>query len=306
VRAGELGNPEAGPGRRRREDDLLEHLAGGEGRLEPSRKEVPRRDVARPGGACDAHGCVERERGGGKLGCGIRMGDAAADGAAMPDRRMRHVVQSLREERHLRGDIRVVLDVPLARARAHVDLAVPTHVRELANRPHIDEMRRLRQPEVHQGDQALAAGKDACLVTELIEHREELVSRRRRVVVEHRRLQFRLLRHSRPRLLLGLEPGDDNRLRNPDRLCVGLRRRTLVSFIAASSPWISENHSDHGEAWQGDRQLRRHGIDPHPVADASPPDHARRDCGQRCGGGRGRRCDRASARSRPQDRAADA
>ena len=85
-------------------------------------------------------------------------------------------------------DERLGVEIRLAGEGADAEGAVLLpHVAEPVDAVDIDEMTRLRQPEAHQGNEALAAGQDLGVIAKFPEQRDGLGERRRGVVREFAR-----------------------------------------------------------------------------------------------------------------------
>ena len=89
------------------------------------------------------------------------MRQAAADGAAVADRQMRHMRHRARQDRQVPGDDRRSLELIMARERADADRVTGLlDEREAGDAVDIDQNRRAQQAEIEHRNEALAAGDD--------------------------------------------------------------------------------------------------------------------------------------------------
>ena len=94
------------------------------------------------------------------------MRQVATDGSAIADLRVRDMRQRLVDERQVARRGGVALEAPIAgeRTDTQASCAVLLHPGALGQRIDVDQQRRLRQPEIHCRNKALAAGKEPPLV----------------------------------------------------------------------------------------------------------------------------------------------
>ena len=83
-----------------------------------SGEEILRRDPPLAGLAADDDGRVQRHHAGRQFRGGVGVREAAADGAAVADRRMRDMGDRFRQQRRMRGDFGRSLQIDMARQRA--------------------------------------------------------------------------------------------------------------------------------------------------------------------------------------------
>ena len=109
---------------------------------------------------------LERDHHGGQLGGGIGVGEAAADGAAVANRRVADEAARLGEDGRARPHRLRPLHRVLAGERADRQAVVGrADIREVADAVDVDQRLGMGEPEVEEGDQALAAGQDLGPVT---------------------------------------------------------------------------------------------------------------------------------------------
>src|SRR3954470_16839912 len=193
--ARQLGETDTRVGGRGWKADSAEHVIGTRRRLEQAFEEVGGLLGAlavRPGDVELALQCHETRR---QFGGGIRVGERAADGAAVADRRMRDVRHRERDQRGVSGDFRGMLQRGVARERPDLDSAVFHADVVEADAIDVDQQRRVRQPHVQRGDQALAA-------------REQLRVARMRRKLRDRVLRRACFRIGEWRWLQGSSPAD--------------------------------------------------------------------------------------------------
>src|SRR5262249_26955644 len=112
------------------------------------------------------------------------------DGAAIADRRMRDVGESLCDERRQLRDQPAMLGLGVARQGAKLELSIALgDLAELGNPVDIDQQRRGRQPHVECGHQPLPAGEYPGLGS-AVEQRDRMVERTRLRVSERRRFHL--------------------------------------------------------------------------------------------------------------------
>ena len=99
----DLGEAPARALRRQRKARRRRHLVGLERRRERGQVELVGRNHALAALAPSHDRAVETEQERGQLGGGIGVNEAAHHGAAVPDRRVRHPAERLREERRVGG-----------------------------------------------------------------------------------------------------------------------------------------------------------------------------------------------------------
>jgi hypothetical protein len=189
VASADLEERVAGGRRERREPHLCQDLVRLESRREVEEEEVLGRDLATPVAALRGHPPAEGAERGGELGCRVRMRERAPDGATVSHDRVRDVEERLADERaeppcELRS-----LQPALPRHRADGDPAgALLDVRQLGKPVQVDERRGPCQAHVQERQEALPAGEDRGLVTELGLERERLREGFRDVVLEGGRL----------------------------------------------------------------------------------------------------------------------
>ena len=160
--------------------------------MKPTKKSVAaiRRVPAR---ARDLDLSVERDRDGRQLGDGVGVSDAAADGAAVADRRMADQAERLEQERRPLGDERRALGSALAHGRADAQAgAVGGNLRELGEARDVDHDLGRREPEVEDRHEALTAREHRAVSRMARAQRERLGERRRREVAERGGLHQRI------------------------------------------------------------------------------------------------------------------
>src|SRR5512142_118579 len=102
---------------------------------------------------------------------GVGVREVAAHRREVAHERIGDDRHGVGEDRVARPDRRVLLELAFASERADAQLAVLLHVRESVDAVDVDESAWLREPELHERDERLAAGEDLRLATAL---REEL------------------------------------------------------------------------------------------------------------------------------------
>ena len=115
----------------------------------------------------------------------VGVGDGAADRAPVADLRVADEGRRLLEHRVVVADDRVLVDLPMGRPGADAQVVVGlddgVHAVDVAQ---VDEQGRLREPELDQGDEAVAAGEELGLALAVLEDPQRLVQVRRTDVVE--------------------------------------------------------------------------------------------------------------------------
>ena len=104
---------------------------------------------------------IEQQRHHRQFGGGIGVRQAAADGAAVTDGKMRDMRHRAREHRKMFRDDGRGFDLVMPRQRADFDgVARVLDESEAGNSVDVDENRRTQQPEIQHRHQALPAGQD--------------------------------------------------------------------------------------------------------------------------------------------------
>ena len=136
--------------------------------VEEALVEVGGGDLARAVRALGDVRRAERERRRRQVGGRVGVGDRAADRAAVAHLRVADVAGGVRQQRHVLGEHVGVLDVVVAGQRADGDVvAGVADVRQVAEPADVDEHARLGQAQLHQRQQAVAAGEELGLVAVL-------------------------------------------------------------------------------------------------------------------------------------------
>jgi hypothetical protein len=105
----------------------------------------------------------------------VRVRETAADRAALTDREMADSRGGFGEQRTCIAHIGARGDIMVARHRADAQhLLVTLDARDIGHSRQIDEMRRSSKTHVHHWRQRLAARDDLCVESELREKRERL------------------------------------------------------------------------------------------------------------------------------------
>ncbi len=145
--------------------------------------------------ALGAHGAdrrVVRERGCRFVGRGVGVREAATDRAACAHLEVAHLARGIGERGELRADRLVVRDLSVSRERADHDRPVGfgANFPERRDATEIDERLGLRESELHEGQEAVAA-RDHFRVAAFTELLDGIFDRRRRLIGErvrdHRR-----------------------------------------------------------------------------------------------------------------------
>jgi len=132
----------------------------------------------------------EGEHAGGEIVCGIPMGHVAADGPQIPHEGIRDFEGRVGEDRIALVDHVRIIQIVRPGGRSNMQgLRVLADVREVRDPIDIDEGLRLREPELHDGKQALPSRKDLRLAAEAVENSDGFIDRRGRKVLETRRNQ---------------------------------------------------------------------------------------------------------------------
>src|SRR5262245_10128752 len=123
------------------------------------------------------------------------MGQAAADGAHVPHHGIADVPRDLRKEWALALEQRRGLDGVMRGQRADDErAALFLHARQRRHLADVDEVFGLREPELHGGQQTVAAGQELRLVLVLPEEVERFLDRGGLVILElcwiHGRLPY--------------------------------------------------------------------------------------------------------------------
>src|SRR5206468_8913538 len=150
----------AGTSGRRGETDLDDDLVRTERRLEGLLEELARGNVPTALWADDADRRVEREGRCGLIRCGIRVGKASTDGAARTHLQVSDGSRGFRERGERLGGRRAVGDRPVCRERADDDGAIlALDLTEAGDAADVDQQFGLGEPELHQGNETVAAGQ---------------------------------------------------------------------------------------------------------------------------------------------------
>ena len=159
---GEFRIRATGPAGRCREPDLGNDLVLGERRLKRSFEVLRRFDVAAALRPDRPDGRIESQRGRGLVGSRVGVREAAADRAACADLQVAYSARRLGEGRELRAHRRVMRDVAVRRERSDRDDAVVlgADLAEGGDATQIDERFGLREPELHEWQEAVAPGDD--------------------------------------------------------------------------------------------------------------------------------------------------
>jgi hypothetical protein len=181
----ELVERHAPPGGRERDLERDDELVGLErGRVRPE-EELPGGDRAAPSPRRGDHARVEGERARRQLRGGVGVGEAAAEGAAVPDRLVADVRGGAREERGVLGDDRGLRELAVQRERAEAQHALlHGDAAQDLEPPDVDERRRPGEAHVHDRDEALAAGDGTRLAGPRREQAQRLVEAGRAQVLE--------------------------------------------------------------------------------------------------------------------------
>ena len=140
------------------DEDLVRTEGGGEETLE----EFGGKDGARTFPALKNEARVEGDEGSRQLGGGIRVGEAAAQRAAMPDRRVAYVTRGLREERSALGHERRRHELGMAHEGADGETTggIPGDAIETGHAIQVHEDGGAQQTQVEHRHQALSARED--------------------------------------------------------------------------------------------------------------------------------------------------
>ena len=104
------------------------------------------------------------------------MGDRAADRAAVTDLRIADMAGGMGQQRRVLVQQIGGLDVAVAGEGADRDVvAAVTDVRQVGDAADVDQHRRLGQAQLHQRQQAVAAGEELGLVTVLTDEAHRLL-----------------------------------------------------------------------------------------------------------------------------------
>ena len=166
-RTGHLGNP-----------DLDEQLVGGEGGLEERLEEVDGGDLAPAARTLGHQRAPQGQDRRGEIRGGIAMGQGAAQRAPMTHLRVAHLVGGVGKERDLLLQQRRRLELMVTGQRTDGDLSVPLlYIGAVRDAADVDQHRRGRQPQLHQGQQRVATGEDLGVLAVLGEQRHGLLHR---------------------------------------------------------------------------------------------------------------------------------
>ena len=118
----------------------------------------------------------------------IRLAERAADRAAVAHDRIGDHVLGVAKQRQALGEQLGLQQIDVAGQRADSDLvALLPDVGELRQVVDVDQVRRVREPELHHRQQAVAARDDARLGAELLQRRDRALDAGRALVLEWRR-----------------------------------------------------------------------------------------------------------------------
>ena len=158
-----------------RDADLGEHLVGLQRGFEESLEEVACGDLAGTVRALGDVGRAERQRGRGKVGGRIAVGDGSADRAAVAHLRIADLTGCIGEQRNVLGEHRTVLEIHVAGERADGDVVTGiADVRQFTDAADVDEHARLGESQLHQGQQAVPAGEELGIVAVLADELDGL------------------------------------------------------------------------------------------------------------------------------------
>jgi hypothetical protein len=148
--------------------DLRQHLVGRQVRLKVVLEEIPGRNGPLAVRPPHDEGRVEGQQGGGQVGGGVAVADGAPDSAPVPDGRVPDERGRVGDEAAVLLQGRVALRVAVAGHRADGEaVALVADVVQVADAPEVDENRRGGEPELHDGEQAVATGEELGLVAVL-------------------------------------------------------------------------------------------------------------------------------------------
>ena len=163
--ASELGGRDSRAARRGGDAHLDEQLVGLGGRGEEGDEELAGGHGALAAGPAQHDLGVKRHRHRRQLGRRVVVHEAAAERAALTDRRVPDPGQRRSHERAARRDVGRVEQPPLRRHRADADVAVVVaDVVEVVDAAEVDQVPRAREAHVDHRHQALAAGEHLGLV----------------------------------------------------------------------------------------------------------------------------------------------
>ena len=182
---GELGVTGARPGRQRGYGNLVEYLVGREGRGQQVDEEVVDTQRAVLAGAAGDETRVEGYRHRGQVARRVGVGKAAADGAHVAHLRIGHRGRRLgqhgRPRRHQVRRLKLGVGGHRAYGKAAVLFANVGHVAYSAQ---VDDNLRLGQAQLHQRNEAVAAGQQLGVLTVLFQQFDRLGDRRGGEVLE--------------------------------------------------------------------------------------------------------------------------
>ena len=113
------------------------------------------------------------------------MGDRTADGAAVTNLRVTHVPGRVSQQRSMLSEHRRLLHVHVARERTDRDvIAGVLDVRQVLHATDVDENRRLREAQLHERQEAVAASEELGIGSVLTDERDGLGGRSGADVIE--------------------------------------------------------------------------------------------------------------------------
>jgi hypothetical protein len=158
----ELVKAAMGIRRQERQAHFREELILLERRAHDALKKLPRRDDARPGRAPRHHFPIQRRDDQTPFGCGVGMGNAAAECPAGAYGIMRDVLHHVRKQAPERSFDHRLVKRGVTNTGPNAQLAALDHKPFERRHPvDVDEVRGPREPERHDGNEALSAGQNA-------------------------------------------------------------------------------------------------------------------------------------------------